>query len=465
MNTDISDILAQVTPPTDFSPATGGLQFKDVAPLVCGVVDNGVCSDDPRVLVRVNEATKIILDQMIPVGGMITALVTAFETFLVLPPQMENCIEAYPSSTDTSVRGDTDITQGWYEIMNDSVYLDPSQHHDNPLVDRGLYPSASDPSVLQRVYVFPGLQPPDSVVVVTGKRRFIPVVNDEDYVIVQNVEALKLVILSIERNENNAPDDALKYRQQAFEMLQSEVKQHLLDPRNYMRRKSQYQDESVSFRENTMGWMRANIALDVEEALKTGRMDLIWSINQMERRIMQSGKIYKDMVFQVQANVQGGIVYFPIGVGGVLAVDLCGQPIPMRSQFFPYLENGPGMFAFSNMMIDQGDEMVSGSYRRKYKLIADCQDGQTINAICMARWTMKKPDDMMTIKNYEAIRLMMNAKFREEKEDWQVAAANQAQAFKILDDELQTYLSGIRHTVHVQTYGFGLGDVSNYWTL
>jgi hypothetical protein len=41
--------------------------------------------------------------------------------------------------------------------------------------------------------------------------------------------------------------------------------------------------------------------------------------------------------------------------------------------------------------------------------------------------------------------------------------AEQAVNFKI-DKELKNYLAGIRHTVHVQTYGFGLGDVSNYWS-
>ena len=66
---------------------------------------------------------------------------------------------------------------------------------------------------------------------------------------------------------------------------------------------------------------------------------------------------------------------------------------------------------------------------------------------------------MMVIKNYEALRLMVQAKLLEQKEDWKNAQANQGQAFEILEKELRDYLGGIRHTVHVQMMGFGMGDV------
>lgn len=479
---------------TSVSFTDGGIKFKDAAPSLASVVDNGICPDDPRVMMRTNEATKIVLDTMIPVGGMATYNVAAVDTVLVLPPQLENCIEAYPAGLHigftrtpgvvrklSSVYGDTDIMQGWYEIVNNSVYIDPFQHHDNPLVDMGDWPDATDNSLLRRLYTYPGLQPTNAIVTVTGAKRFIPIKSDEDYLIVQNIEALKYIILSIERNENSAPDEAPKYRQQAMELLQSEVKKHLLDPRNYMRRKSAYQQDTIDFHENTFGWTRANIALDIEEAMKTGKIDLTWSINQAERRLMTSGKIYKDMVSTIQATVVGGDIYFPLNVGAVLAIDIEGRPIPVRSQFFQQLENGPGGFPAYEMLIDQGDEYLPStqSLRRKYKLVTNCQDGQLITAVCQLRWLSKKPHDLMTIKNYEAIRLMMTAKFQNENKpdqtvptapqmkqlNMQESNANEQAAFRILDNELHNYLAGIRFTPHIQTGGFGLGDVGGYWTL
>jgi len=79
--------------------------------------------------------------------------------------------------------------------------------------------------------------------------------------------------------------------------------------------------------------------------------------------------------------------------------------------------------------------------------------------VCKLRWIEKKPADLMTIKNYEAIRLMMTAKFLEEKEDWKNAKINQDAAFEMLDKELADYLGGIKHTINIQTFGFGLQDV------
>jgi hypothetical protein len=140
------------TPPSSSEPATligptpGGLQFKDAAPMICGVVDNGVCQDDPRVMVRLNEATKIILDNIIPVGGMMSAWIQATETFLHLPPEMENVIEVHPDDPGTKVRGSGDVTQGWYEIVSNSTYLDPEQSYDNPLIGWGLW---ADPLIHQ----------------------------------------------------------------------------------------------------------------------------------------------------------------------------------------------------------------------------------------------------------------------------------------------------------------------------
>ena len=450
--------------PAAISPPAGGLQFKDVAPLICGVVDNGVAEDDSRVLKRCNEATKMILDLMIPVGGMATANVAAVNEILLLPPQMENVIECHPLADTTKVRGNTDIAQGWYEIVNNSVYLDPNQQHDNPLIDLGLWPDGAVTSTLRRAYRYPGLQPNNAVVTVTGAKRYLPLTNDEDYLIVQNVEAIKMFILAIERNENAAPDEAPKYLKQGTDLLQAEVKKHIMDPRNYMFRKSGYEDDLSIFAPNSMGWMRAQIALDVDDALRTGKRDLGWTINQVERRIMAKA-VYKDCIVEIQADVTGGIVYFPLNVGSVLAVDLNGRPIPIRSQFFEHLENGPGMFASHGMLRDMGDEFFPGTRttRRKYKLIADCENTVCLNAVCKLRWIEKKPTDLMTIKNYEAIRLFTTAKFLEEKEDWKNALANQQQAWAILDNELKDYLAGILHTVHVQTFGFGLNDVGGYW--
>jgi hypothetical protein len=192
--------------------------------MICGVVDNGVCADDPRVMLRLNEATKIILDNLIPVGGMIIVNITAIDKLVICPPQMENIIFLHPIESATRVFGSSDTAQGWYDVVNNSAYLDPSFAMDNPLVDLGLNSDPQNPKDVRRVYLYPGLEPQDAVLQCTGAKRYQPVTNDDDYLIVQNIEAIKCIILSVERYENNAPDDAVKYRQTGLELLQAEVK-------------------------------------------------------------------------------------------------------------------------------------------------------------------------------------------------------------------------------------------------
>jgi hypothetical protein len=463
---EMADIV--FPPPQAFLPIPGGMQFKDVAPMIAGIVDNGVGFDDPRVLVRLNEATKIIMDYMIPVGGMMVCNITAISRFLVLPPNMENIIEAHPltPADSTAAYNKKDTTQVWYEIVSQSAYLDPASAMDNPLLDFGLNGNPEDPEDVRRIYFYPGLNPANAVIQVTGAKRYLPLKGDEDYLIIQNIEAIKCIILSIERYENNSPDEAQKYRQSGMDILQAEVKKHLFDPRNYMHRKSGYLEDIVNFRENTLGWVRAQIALDLPEALRMSKRDLTWTIQQAERRLMERG-IWKDTVVTIHGTVLGGLLYMPTSVESVLAVDLCGRPIPIRSQFFQFLENGPGGAPGCSMLIDQGNKLQPGfnAPRRAYKLIASCDVGTSFTAVCKLKWVLKEPGDLMVIRNYEALRLMVSAKMKEENPNPQIAQlaqVDQQQALDILDKELKNYLSGIRHTVHIQTYGFGLGDVGGY---
>lgn len=441
----------------------GGVTFEEAAPSLARVVDNGVCVDDERVMLRTNEATKIVLDHLIPVGGMMSIVTTGLTVpgvadgqAIVLPPEMENAIEVV-APAGTQVRGDTDLAQGWYDITKHATYVDPDLAHDLPMIDLGLQPDATDPSVLRRTYFFEGLQPNASVLV-TGVKRYRPITQDTDYLIVQNVEALKMIILSIERYENNAPDDAAKYRQQGLEMLSSEVKKHLLDPQNVLRRKSAYFDDLATFATDTFGWMRASLALEMPGILSKGKSELGWQLQMAEKRLMQRGYV-KDSIETIVAQVVDGIVYFPKNVQAVLAIDLAGHPIPIRSEFFEYQENGPGQNAVYNMLIDQGDEYLPGtqSVRRKYKLIAST-DSQEITAVCKLRWLEKQPGDRMVVKNFEALRLMVSAINDEEAKDFQKAQAAQQQAYDLVEKELREYLGGLKHVPHVETYGFSVGE-------
>jgi hypothetical protein len=196
----------------------GGITYGSVKNELATVVANGVGGANARVLGRVNEATRALLEELIPVNGMaiydVVATTESGKQVLLLPKELENAIEVEVLS-GAQVNGQTDVTQGWNLVTN-FTYVDPASAHDNPLIDLGLVPDNVDPTILRRKYIYPGLAA-GATVRVTGAKRYVPITADGDYLIVQNIRALKLAILSIERDENNALQEGEGYLQKAIQ--------------------------------------------------------------------------------------------------------------------------------------------------------------------------------------------------------------------------------------------------------
>ena len=77
-----------------------------------------------------------------------------------------------------------------------------------------------------RRYAIPGHEREEGVnVTVLAKRKFIPVVTDDDDLIVTNLGALKMMAIAIEKEENNNLDEAMKYEEKAVELLREELKE------------------------------------------------------------------------------------------------------------------------------------------------------------------------------------------------------------------------------------------------
>jgi hypothetical protein len=77
-----------------------------------------------------------------------------------------------------------------------------------------------------RRYAIPGFESEQgATVTVLAKRKFIPVVTDDDDLIVTNLGALKMMAIAIEKEENNNLDEAMKYEEKAVELLREELKE------------------------------------------------------------------------------------------------------------------------------------------------------------------------------------------------------------------------------------------------
>lgn len=349
----------------------GGLSYGIAKATLALAVDNGVASTDTRVLPRTNEAIAMLLAEGTWVGGVQTVDIVATGTDgdeLLLPKEMENAMEVEVLSGAT-VRAQTDVTQGW-SMVNQFAYVDPAAQKDNPLVDLFLEPDGGDPTILRRRYRYPGLQS-GATVRVTGAKRYVPITVDGDYLIIQNLRAIKLAILAIEREENNAHEESEAFRQKAIGLLQSEVKKHQLDPNNSLRRKAEYEADLNTYLEGTFGHTRARLALTLQGGLMMGKSELTRLLEQSEMRLIDKGQ-WVGTLEEFKAEVQNGYTLFPNRVKAIIAANFDGSPLDIRSILFQYQENGPGFACggVANTLIDQGEVYFpeTGRIRRKYKL-------------------------------------------------------------------------------------------------
>lgn len=266
-----------------------GITYGAAKAELASVVANGMeaVTGDPRVMRRTNEAIKLCLDSLIPVGGMAVYDVVADGTELFLPKELENAIEVEVLN-EARVNDSGDVTQGWALVSN-SAYVDPASAHDNPLVDLFLQVDPDDHTILRRRYDYPGLSP-GATVRVTGAKRFIPITQDGDSLIVQNVSALKLAILSLEHLERGpgSIDDAEKYRAMAIKRLEDEVRKHQMDPSNTLKRKARYQEDLTTFDEGSLGRTRARLALELPGFLSRGKSEITYLVNRAVQMLVDN---------------------------------------------------------------------------------------------------------------------------------------------------------------------------------
>lgn len=420
--------------------SAGGITFGVAAPTLALVTENGVCTDDVRVMRRTNEATQAILNVMIPVNGMATYDVVADGTTLLLPAELENAI-SYEVQGMGTVNESSDVKVGSYNIVNQFTFVDPAAQLDSQLVDEFLQPDPGDPTILRRQYDFPGLTP-NATVRVTGAKRYIPITSNNDYLIVQNVLALKYMIQAIEHAENNDRANAEAFKKDCFDLLTAEVKKHQLDPRQSMKRIAAYEADLVDYPQDTFGWTRARLALELPNGMNLGKSDLTRLLEMAEMRLISRGQ-WVGTLQEYTASVVDGHILAPLMVQTIIAIDLCGQPIDVRNIFAEYQKNGTGKSCGCHpSLIDEGEAIYpNGDRRRQYRLKSSTQ-AHEISFVAKLRWVKKEPTDFLVIKNFEALRLMCQAIQDQKAERWQEAGAAEANSIREVERELSEYLSG-----------------------
>lgn len=109
-------------------------------------------------------------------------------------------------------------TKGWVRVYA----VDPVTGAENCIAI--LAPDETLPQY--RRYAIPGFESEEgATVTVLAKRKFIPVVSDDDDLIVTNLGALKMMAIAIEKEENNNLVEAQVYEDKAVTLLREELKE------------------------------------------------------------------------------------------------------------------------------------------------------------------------------------------------------------------------------------------------
>jgi hypothetical protein len=134
-----------------------------------------------------------------------------YATLTELPRTTANAFRSIDAINKTA-------TKGWVRVYA----VDPTTGSESCIAI--LAPDETLPQY--RRYAIPGLERQEgATVTVLAKRKFIPIISDDDDLIVTNLGALKMMAIAIEKEENNNLDEAMKYEQKAIELLREELKE------------------------------------------------------------------------------------------------------------------------------------------------------------------------------------------------------------------------------------------------
>lgn len=422
------------------------LTFLDAKSALAKYVDNGVCETDDRVALKINEAQRRLHSHRAWLGVLAKYAVPVTNSVFTLPDTtgdittpagfgLESALKICSSSSPL-----TFVTNGVEAFLggtNDIVRVSPVDNSPNSRTYK-----VEDAGIVK--------------VEVTGKLKMVQAENDEDLVLIDDIDALKLMLLAIYREENNQLEMAQALEQKAIERLTVKT-----DRAIEAARRLNYQTQLSSEIPGTMGQYRARLALDLEDGVKYNEAELTHLINRAEEALFNLGK-WVGTISTLKVSASQGEVVLPTEVRSVLAVSTEGQAAPVYTRFYDYHENGPGLQETEtsglNLLIDRGETFLNGEYRKVYYARTGDENG-CFNLLIKKRWFPKnRNSDKMDIRNYQAVKEMaLSQKLLTTNPE--LAAALQEKAVLLLKKEVEEARGGARQQLTIQGNSFSLSTI------
>ena len=280
-------------------------------------IENGLCPDDSRVADRINEAVARLNALGDWVGSIARYAVTvdpATRSFTI-PTALQSVIRAAvcPASVSHSTGGTLISDNEFAFVLESSPILSLQQL--SPLTFRIVGPVI-----------------PEAVDVV-GNLKLTEASADSDPLAVDDIPALRLMVLALFRERSNQLEQAQALIAQAVAHLKAKTDNAVTGARKVL-----FTSMAAGIREGTMGYARAKLALALTDGLRLDDHKLIEVLGESERRLMQQGREWKSYLFKTNS----GILAVPREIDTVLRIDLDNVPTRIQSHWYDYSENGWG---------------------------------------------------------------------------------------------------------------------------
>ena len=422
-------------------------------------VDNGVYPSDDRVIARINEAQRRLYAVRSWLGVLAKFSVPVVGDTFTLPDSTGNISTFEGFGLNTILRATSTSLNAGFLTNSEQAFLSNSE----TLLKVGKPINSSN----YRAYQISGISPFPSFVEVTGKLNFVPAALNTDLLIIQDLDALRLMLLALWREQNGQIDLSQAFEQKAVERLSM-----VLDKTLEGARRLNYQSIIATSVEGTIGWMRARMALDLKDGLHTDDAALFHLIDKAEEYMLTRGSWYgsiKQFDIEVPAS---GEMYLPHEVESILFCSFNSERVNLFAREYDFHENGPGFRTANNtnglVVIDRGEEAVFdvnyGGVVAKRKIFVNRptnpENPCILTVLGSVRWSAKTQDsDPMVIGNYPAMLEMVTAFMQTDKPDFYTF--HEQKAIQLLRDELQQKRGGNRLTMQVQGTAWAMGDIGN----
>lgn len=423
------------------------LTLVDAKTALAKYVDNGVCETDERVVLKINEAQRRLHSHRAWLGVLAKFAVPVTNSYFTLPSTTGDITTASGFGLESALKVCsstsplTFITNGVDAFIGGSNDIIKVSQVDNSPNSR-VYKVEENTQVLK--------------VEITGKLEMVEASEDDDLVLIDDLDALKLMLLAIYREENNQLEMAQALESKAIERLTTKT-----DRAIEAARRLNYQTQVTSEIPGSIGQFRARLAMDLEDGVKYNEAELTHLLNRAEEALFNLGK-WVGTIATTKISASQGEVILPNEIGTILASSTEGDSVPIYTRFYDYHENGPGMQESDtsgyNVLIDRGETFINGEYRKIYYARTGDDNG-CFNILYKKRWFPKsRNSDKMDIRNYQALREMALS-IKLAMTNPELSGALQQKAIDLLSREVSENRGGSKQNLNIQDSSFSFSTI------